>query len=97
MSSIQEMIEMQNRIAKMVRPIASIWNNPAINYLQQNAVEINRVSQCAQQIAASVQPIVGKYVLNSAWQERQQIISSMTSGLEMFRTPEYIDLSLIHI
>lgn len=91
MSSIQEMIEMQNRIAKMVRPIAGIWNNPAINYLQQNAVEINRVSQCAQQIAASVQPIVGKYVLNSAWQERQQIISSMTSGLEMFRTPEYID------
>ena len=91
MSSIQEMIEMQNRIAKMVEPIAGIWNNPAINYLQQNAVEINRVSQCAQQIAASLEPIVGKYVLNSAWQERQQIISSMTAGLEMFRTPEYID------
>lgn len=91
MSSIQEMIEMQNRIAKMVEPIAGIWNNPAINYLQQNAVEINRVSQCAQQIAASVQPIVGKYALNSAWQERQHIISSMTAGLEMFRTPEYID------
>lgn len=47
MSSIQEMIEMQNRIAKMVEPIAGIWNNPAINYLQQNATEINRVSQCA--------------------------------------------------
>lgn len=91
MSSIQEMIEMQNRIAKMVEPIAGIWNNPAINYLRQNAVEINRVSQCAQQIAASLEPIVGKYVLNSAWQERQQIISSMTAGLEMFRTPEYID------
>ena len=91
MSSIQEMIEMQNRIAKMVRPYSKYMDNPAINYLQQNAVEINRVSQCAQQIAASVQPIVGKYVLNSAWQERQQIISSMTSGLEMFRTPEYID------
>lgn len=91
MSSIQEMIEMQNRIAKMVEPIAGIWNNPAINYLQQNAAEINRVSQCAQQIAASLEPIVGKYVLNSAWQERQQIISSMTAGLEMFRTPEYID------
>lgn len=91
MSSIQEMIEMQNRIAKMVEPIAGIWNNPAINYLQQNAVEINRVSQCVQQIAASLEPIVGNYALNSALQERQRIISSMTSGLEMFRTPEYID------
>ena len=91
MSSIQEMIEMQNRLAKMVSPIAAVWNNPAIDYLRQNASEINQVSQCAQQIAASVQPIVGKYVLNSAWQERQQIISSMTAGLEMFRTPEYID------
>lgn len=91
MSSIQEMIEMQNRLAKMVSPIAAVWNNPAIDYLRQNASEINQVSQCAQQIAASLEPIVGKYVLNSAWQERQQIISSMTAGLEMFRTPEYID------
>lgn len=91
MSNIQEMIEMQNRIAKMVEPIADIRNNPTINYLQQNAVEINQVSQCAQQIAASLEPILGKYTLNSALQERQQIISSMTSGLEMFRTPEYID------
>ena len=91
MSSIQEMIEMQNRIAKMVEPIADIWNNPAINYLQQNAAEINQVSQCAQQIAASLEPILENYALNSALQERQQIISSMTSGLEMFRTPEYID------
>ena len=91
MSSIQEMIEMQNRLAKMVRPVAAVLNNPAMDYLQQNAAEINQVSQCAQQIAASLEPIVGKYVLNSAWQERQQIISSMTAGLEMFRTPEYID------
>ncbi len=91
MSSIQEMIEMQNRLAKMVSPIEAVWNNPAIDYLRQNASEINQVSQCAQQIAASLQPIIGKYVLNSAWQERQQIISSMTAGLEMFRTPEYID------
>ena len=91
MSSIQEMIEMQNRIAKMVEPIADIWNNPAINYLQQNAVKINQVSQCAQQIATSLEPILENYALNSALQERQQIISSMTSGLEMFRTPEYID------
>ena len=91
MSSIQEMIEMQNRIAKMVEPIADIWNNPAINYLQQNAAEINQVSQCAQQIATSLEPILKNYALNSALQERQQIISSMTSGLEMFRTPEYID------
>ncbi len=91
MSSIQEMIEMQNRIAKMVESIADIWNNPAINYLQQNAVKINQVSQCAQQIATSLEPILENYALNSALQERQQIISSMTSGLEMFRTPEYID------
>lgn len=87
MSSIQEMIKMQNRLAEMVSPTAAAWNNPAIKYLRQNTSEINQVSQYARQV--SLQPIVKKYALNSALQERQQMISSMTAGLGMFRIPEY--------
>lgn len=92
MSSIQEMIEMQKRLAEMVRPVTETWNTPSMDYLRQNASAIYQTSQVAQQMAASLESVVGSCALNDSFLgEREQIVSQMSAGLGIFRTPGYID------